>query len=85
MYKCEVCEKRFITLQALRNHSSVHTGEKPFKCEVCEKSFTRSVDIERHWGMAVVSSVKLKMKQVYMAATISAVTRNPRVPATPQP
>lgn len=35
--------------------------------------------------MAVVSSVKLKMKQVYMTATSSVVTRKPSVPAVPQP
>jgi hypothetical protein len=36
-------------------------------------------------GIAVVSSVKLKMKQVYITATISVVTKKPRVPAAPQP
>ena len=36
-------------------------------------------------GMAVVSSVKLKMKQVYITATSSVVTRKPSVPAVPQP
>jgi hypothetical protein len=35
--------------------------------------------------MDVVSSVKLKIKQVYMIATKSEMTKNPKVPALAQP
>lgn len=44
--KCNLCEKRFISVSALNQHISTHL--KPFNCDTCEKSFSRKDRLENH-------------------------------------
>ncbi|XP_043206127.1 zinc finger protein 316-like [Amphibalanus amphitrite] len=36
---CKVCTRVFETPAALKEHATVHQGERPFKCEYCGKAF----------------------------------------------
>ena len=38
-YQCDVCRKGFSSLQHLRDHRNLHTGEKPYKCKFCPSCF----------------------------------------------
>lgn len=45
---CPLCGKRFANPSALRIHSVVHTGEKPFICNLCGKRFTQKGNLKSH-------------------------------------
>uniref|UniRef100_A0A8C4Q159 C2H2-type domain-containing protein n=1 Tax=Eptatretus burgeri TaxID=7764 RepID=A0A8C4Q159_EPTBU len=45
---CEVCQKRFWSLQDLTRHMRSHTGERPFRCETCTRTFTLKHSLVRH-------------------------------------
>ncbi|XP_038673263.1 zinc finger protein 98-like [Scyliorhinus canicula] len=47
-FRCDVCDKRFVTSTNLLRHKVIHTGEKPFRCDVCEKDFTLSCQLLLH-------------------------------------
>ncbi|XP_078073949.1 uncharacterized protein LOC144497077 [Mustelus asterias] len=47
-FKCEICEKCFVTSTRLLLHQVIHTGEKPFRCDVCKKAFNRSSHLLSH-------------------------------------
>ena len=47
-FNCYVCGKGFTTLQSLRVHRIIHTGEKPFKCDICGKTFNNLSNRHRH-------------------------------------
>jgi transcription elongation factor Elf1 len=43
-FKCEVCEKLFLTSDQLKMHS----GEKRYKCEICKKAFSLPGTSRKH-------------------------------------
>ncbi|CAL8083940.1 unnamed protein product [Orchesella dallaii] len=45
---CFVCEKRFLTLQALRFHRVVHDGKREWKCDLCPREFAQEVQLKKH-------------------------------------
>ena len=49
-FKCKICGEDFVTLQPLKLHSLVHTGEKPFHCKItnCTRSFNNSGTLYKH-------------------------------------
>jgi len=47
-FACRVCPKRFTRAFTLREHISIHTGDRPFVCTVCGKDFVRQHDRIRH-------------------------------------
>ncbi|XP_078073830.1 uncharacterized protein LOC144497014 isoform X2 [Mustelus asterias] len=47
-FRCDVCDKRFVTSTTLLRHQMIHTGEKAFRCDICEKAFTLSCQLLLH-------------------------------------
>ncbi|XP_051543580.1 ras-responsive element-binding protein 1-like isoform X2 [Myxocyprinus asiaticus] len=45
---CNICNKRFWSLQDLTRHTRSHTGERPYKCQTCERTFTLKHSLVRH-------------------------------------
>ena len=39
-YKCDVCQKCFVSSSDLKKHTRIHTGGKPYKCNFCPKRFS---------------------------------------------
>ena len=49
MYKCQVCGKKYLHLEGLREHvSQIHGGEKPHRCNICNEGFDRRYDVRIH-------------------------------------
>ncbi|XP_063692610.1 zinc finger protein Xfin-like [Bolinopsis microptera] len=46
---CQICGKRFASAWTLREHSRVHTGERPYECTVCGKKFAHHSNMVRHY------------------------------------
>ena len=38
-FKCGTCGKGFTSNAKLRDHTNIHTGEKPYKCKFCNACF----------------------------------------------
>ena len=38
-YKCTFCGKGFSKHQRLKEHTNIHTGERPYMCKFCGASF----------------------------------------------
>ena len=47
-YKCEECEKSFITPSKLKRHSFTHSGLQPYQCNLCHKSYTQPGNLKIH-------------------------------------
>ncbi|XP_072518961.1 uncharacterized protein [Salminus brasiliensis] len=47
-FKCNVCEKAFITRTSLEVHVRVHTGVTPFTCSICQRKFKQSSQMNAH-------------------------------------
>ena len=48
LFHCELCEKTFVGKSALKQHLSIHSGEKQFKCDFCEKSYRQKYSLSIH-------------------------------------
>lgn len=47
-FKCDVCQKGYVTSDKLKIHKRVHTGEKPCVCEECGKMFYSKGELSTH-------------------------------------
>ncbi|XP_055373074.1 zinc finger protein 43-like [Condylostylus longicornis] len=57
--KCELCGKRFRTLESLRNHIRRHKGEKPFKCSKCSAAFNDKINLKTHYIVKHTEGLKV--------------------------
>lgn len=48
-FDCAICSKRVTSASALRSHSKVHTGERPFGCGECGRRFAHNYDLKCHF------------------------------------
>ena len=46
--RCNICGKHFAQKAYLKQHSRVHTGEKPYKCTLCSTFFTFQSNYATH-------------------------------------
>ncbi|XP_015834143.2 zinc finger protein 43 isoform X25 [Tribolium castaneum] len=47
-YICDICGKSVTTLQSLKDHKTIHTGERNFICEECGKAFNKKQVLQIH-------------------------------------
>lgn len=47
IFTCNTCSKCFYTLEGLKSHKRIHTGEM-YKCNICNKEYTRMNHLQRH-------------------------------------
>uniref|UniRef100_UPI0037E915FF zinc finger protein 37-like n=1 Tax=Semicossyphus pulcher TaxID=241346 RepID=UPI0037E915FF len=47
-HDCSYCGKSFLTITGLNNHTTLHTGNRPFKCDVCNKTFAHTSALSVH-------------------------------------
>lgn len=45
---CDICDKHFTQMNALKRHSIVHSSNRPFCCDQCDKSFKTKAALKRH-------------------------------------
>ena len=46
--QCSICLLTFTTSRALKMHTRIHSGEKPYKCGQCNKAFARKDELHTH-------------------------------------
>ncbi|XP_064648119.1 uncharacterized protein LOC135500528 [Lineus longissimus] len=47
-FKCDECDKRFLSKGSLKYHMNVHMPQKPFVCDQCGSSFTQKGNMVAH-------------------------------------
>ncbi|KYN14041.1 PREDICTED: zinc finger protein 678 [Trachymyrmex cornetzi] len=47
-FKCDVCNKAFLTGSVFYQHRLIHRGDRRYKCHYCEKAFTRTEALNNH-------------------------------------
>ncbi|ESN98423.1 hypothetical protein HELRODRAFT_153802, partial [Helobdella robusta] len=45
---CPECERSFNSESALKQHSHMHTSQKPFICPTCSRAYTQQTSLSRH-------------------------------------
>lgn len=55
-----LCNKSFATASGLKQHSHIHSSNKPFRCEKCLKSYTQFSNLCRHKRMQQQCKQQLK-------------------------
>ncbi|KAI9334299.1 hypothetical protein BDR26DRAFT_937045 [Obelidium mucronatum] len=48
LFECLTCGMLFKTKKELKQHSIIHTNEKPFECLACGKTFKRAMELRSH-------------------------------------
>ncbi|GAB0100470.1 hypothetical protein DMENIID0001_165180 [Sergentomyia squamirostris] len=48
-FVCEVCQRAFNNIGALKYHITIHTGERAFSCPFCPQAFKSNKDLRRHY------------------------------------
>ena len=46
--KCEICGKKFVSIDNLKEHRYIHLNVKPFSCNLCDKKFRNKCMMVRH-------------------------------------
>ena len=47
-FECTTCNKTFVSVSKLEEHSTVHSGDRSFPCLTCGKAFSRSYHLKVH-------------------------------------
>lgn len=47
-HKCAICMKLFVTAVDLRQHTLLHTDEKPYKCLTCGENLRYRAQVRAH-------------------------------------
>ena len=47
-FECGICHKRFGTKRILKDHTVIHSEDRPFRCSQCDSSFKRKGDLTKH-------------------------------------
>ena len=48
-FECKHCGKKFLESRGLKDHETVHSGQKAVKCEFCDKGFNRLLKLSTHY------------------------------------
>ena len=56
--ECQVCHRVFQSIGNLKNHMTIHTGEKPFECDNCGEKFRRRDYLVKHKNKGKCAQIK---------------------------
>ena len=48
LFPCDICEQKFSSNVALKEHIARHTDTRPYKCDVCDRWFRQVSCLRRH-------------------------------------
>ncbi|KAG7165483.1 uncharacterized protein LOC121870699 [Homarus americanus] len=57
-YTCSACFKTFSSLDKLRRHTLIHTGQNYFTCDLCGKAFSRKDYLNCHMTFCLQKNIK---------------------------
>lgn len=73
-FKCQQCEYKSKTKQALRVHTRIHTKVKPYSCLHCDLKSSQKASITKHvrrWHSGAAKPVSNVVKHTYQCAKCS--------------